>query len=259
MASLNAALNHPHDAVTWQFDGDDLEQDPAWTSSVLRQKIKITRKWIGSDPQLRTAIDKLVDSGFLAIRDGKYSVTTKCINWLLTHAGEIYKAIFDEEETPADWTKKKGDWLEFNDHVFERLYTDIGDRWRDVRNAINLEISAHRPVKRQKNAGRSNIIDHLGDNPACWLVVSVAGLFDDVDDDYLMNVTRKLGLRKYADGFEEFSEATKVLRNADILENDSIRLSPAFAKRMVDVRNAIQKHIPELYADCEKWRPKRSS
>jgi hypothetical protein len=258
MASLNAALSHPHDVVTWKFKGDNLEQSPPWTSNAFWQNIKITRKWVGSDDQLETAINTLRTSGYLAISEDSYSVTTQCINWLLNHARAFHKAIFDEEP-PTDWTREKGDWLEFNGHVFERLYDNIGDSWRDVRNAINLEISAHRPVRKQKTAGRSNIIDHLGESPANWLVVSVAGLLDDVSELRLMTLTNDLGLSSYADGLEKLSEATRLLRNADILESDSYRLTPKFARRMVDVRNAIQKHIPELRADCVRWKSKRSA
>lgn len=262
MNALNGILKHPHEEVKWVFENGLLIPSTSWTLVDLKQRITTARKWTGSEAQLLTAIENLVVTGFLSVDPDtkKYSVTPKLLDWLLGHASHIHQAVFNDPP-PESWTKgEKGSWLELNEIAFRYLYDQIGDHWRDFRNAVNKEIASRSPKSKAKKLDRDYTTDYIGERPEYWVVMFTVGFLEPISQWSVPDRAKSLKISIYADNLQDVANAVEQLRDFGVVTIDDaedVRIAPKFLPRMKDVISAVNQYMPRLRADCHVWKAKQ--
>jgi hypothetical protein len=251
MNLLNDLLAHQHDVVDWTVDGATLTQTPTWARADLR---KLTRKWVGTGVQLDDTIDKFISAGLLVENKQKLSITVDLVDWHLNHARGFHQEIF-RRPAPETWTRLKGSWLSFNEIIFRHLYEEIGDVWRDVRDAINAAISAKKSEGRQRRSDRGYTTDHIGKHPAYWVVINMVGFAETISPWDIMKWAPEFGLRDYVKSIGEVAEAVDELVELGIVVKikDDVQLAPEINTRMMDVLKKVEVTFPKLKSDCEAW------
>jgi hypothetical protein len=247
MSALNSFLNDKSDVIDWKIDADAVTQSPSWRRAALIRKIVEPKKWVGTDAQLVDAIKKFVGSGYLSQKGNELVVTRDFLELLLNHAQEFFQFIFGRPP-PETWSCTKGEWLGLNEIIFGLIFDDMGDSWRQVRSEINRTISSGRPEGK-------NTVDHVGEHPAQWVVVSIVAFQDNVNEWSVFERAKNLNFQNYVKDPVDVATAIQALHKSKVLlkDGDMLKLAPNFLPLMAKVLKSLETSMPKFRSRCRSW------
>jgi hypothetical protein len=214
------------------------------------RKLTDRQRWVGSDAQLRTVLDRFENAGLIAIQNGSVIETKPTLlQHLEVHARAVFKFMIEDAPTECNKASLRN-WLELNSQIFSLFFFgNYGQAWREFRQRVNDKLNKPETL-------RKYTLDYVNDDPSFWVALNILAVTGPIDEWEINSFVKRMGLTSLRGNVLQLGKALEDLVAASIIVRVGgiYSISDEHAASAEGVKAAVGPGLQSVQSACEKWR-----